>query len=91
MAEAVVDFRTVGRGAYKWIKRGQNRGYWRVLLVQDPLGSYRRNSRNVLEVLWIGPEGIDGVTSRSRYDISDSCEEATRIAEQFNLENNHAK
>ena len=38
---AIVDFRTMARGAYKWIKIGQNRGYWRVLVMRDPAGSRR--------------------------------------------------
>lgn len=81
---AIVDFRTMARGAYKWIKSGQNRGYWRVLVVRDPAGSRRVNSHNVESVIYEGPEGIDGTTERSAYFIGHSMVHAQDIADKFN-------
>ena len=81
---AIVDFRTMVHGAYKWIKSGQNRGYWRVLIVRDPAGSHRANSHNVEGVIYKGPEGINGVTERSAYFIGQSMVHAQYIADKFN-------
>jgi hypothetical protein len=81
---AVVNFRTIANGSYSWIKKGQRRGYWRVLVLKDINGSTSRSSRNVVEVLYAGPEGIDGVTSRSAYCIDDSRTEAHQVAMQWN-------
>lgn len=80
---AVVHFRTRQFGAIRWT-RGLRRGHWRVLVVRDPQGSLSIRSRNVLRVLFTGADGLDGVTSRSRYDISGDRVRAYEIADQFN-------
>lgn len=81
---AIVDFRTMAHGAYKWVKIGQTRGYWRVLVVRDPAGSRRVNSHNVEGVIYEGPEGINGVTERSAYFLGQSMVHAQDIADKFN-------
>lgn len=87
MPTAIVNFRTKALGAYKWIRPGMRRGYWRVLVVQDPTGSTRVNSHNVLRVLYKGPEGLDGTTSRSAYHIGRSYRTAMDLAAHWNLSN----
>ena len=42
------------------------------------------SSRNVLKVLFTGSDGLDGVTSRSQYDISSDFDRAIQIAHDFN-------
>lgn len=81
---AVVDFRTLPNGSYKFMKSGMRRGYWRVLELRDEHGSRNIDSHNVISVLYSGPNGIDGVTSRSVYCIDRSEREARAIAERFN-------
>lgn len=80
---AVVDFRTLPNGAYRYMN-DMRRGYWRVLEVRDVDGPYNINSHNVVAVLYQGPEGIDGVTTRSKYSLDESKAKALRIATQFN-------
>lgn len=80
---AVVDFRTLANGAYKFMA-GKRRGYWRVLIVRDEAGPMRINSHNVVRVAYEGPEGIVGVTARSKYDISSTRAHAEALAEQLN-------
>lgn len=80
---AVVHFRTVPNGAYRYMK-GLRRGFWRVLIVKDAKGAMHLNSPNVVGVHWEGREGIDGVTERSRYAIEDTRRHAIRIAAEFN-------
>lgn len=82
--KAIVHFRTVPDGAYKYIKRGQARGFWRVLLVSDPKESKNKTSRNVLRVFYEGREGIRGVTPRSNYYIGADKENCTYVAEKIN-------
>lgn len=86
MAIAIVNFRTMANGGYKWIKRGQRRGYWRVLIVADPAGCLRVNCHNVLSVPYEGPAGIDGMTPRSAYCIDGSAREAKELAACLNRE-----
>ena len=81
---AIVHFRVMAHGGYRWIKRGQSRGYWRVLVVRDPNGRLAINARNVIDVLYIGRAGIDGVTQRSQYYIGDSRNHARQVAADWN-------
>jgi len=81
---AIVHFRVMARGGYKWLKPGQSRGYWRVLVVRDVSGCIAVSARNVLDVLYTGPEGIDGVTDRSAYYLGHSRVKALQIAADWN-------
>lgn len=81
---AVIHFRTRPFGAVKWTRGIRRRGHWRVLVLADPAGSTSLASRNVLRVLYTGRDGLDGVTGRSRYDISDDLDLAIKIADAFN-------
>jgi hypothetical protein len=81
---AVVNFRTMQNGAFKYMRRGMTRGYWRVLLVNDPKGCLKVGSKNVLEVLYSGPEGISGVTERSSYYIKGSHDKAILVCNEYN-------
>lgn len=81
---AVVDFRTLADGGYKYVKRGQRRGYWRVLELRDAGGPTCIHSHNVIAVLWEGIRGIRGVTDRSRYYLGTSRAKAKMFAENFN-------
>ena len=83
---AIVNFRTMKSGGYKWIKRGQARGYWRVLIVKDPDGPKKVNSLNVVRVEYQSPAGIRGVTERSNYYIDYFREKAEKIAAEFNAQ-----
>lgn len=82
---AIVNFRTLANGSYKWIKRGQRRGYWRVLMVRDVAGSTMVTSRNVLSVAYISREGIDGVTERSAYCLDGARQTAEALADKMNI------
>jgi len=53
--------------------------------VADPAGSTSLSSHNVVRVLFTGVDGLDGVTARSRYDISADLERAIEIAAEFNV------
>lgn len=81
---AVIHFRTRPFGGFRWTRGISRRGHWRVLVLADPTGSTSLSSRNVLEVLFRGSDGLDGVTSRSRYDISGDLDRAISIADAFN-------
>lgn len=81
---AVVDFRTLANGSYKYMSGGKRRGYWRVLELRDVNGSRQVHSHNVIAVLYSGATGIDGVTERSAYCIIASRNEANDITERFN-------
>lgn len=70
MPIAIVNFRTMANGSYRYMG-GRRRGYWRLMLVADPDGPTCIHSRNVLQVIAQSPEGIDGVTSKSRYYLGD--------------------
>ena len=80
---AVVHFRTLPNGSFEYM-RGLRRGYWRVLVVKDPMGCLSVSSHNVVEVLWTGESGIQGVGPRSRYYIRPSYDSACRVAEHYN-------
>ena len=82
---AVVHFRTRPWGAFRWTRGIRRRGHWRVLVVADPAGSTSLSSHNVVRVLFTGVDGLDGVTARSRYDISADLERAIEIAAEFNV------
>lgn len=69
MSIYIVNFRTMQRGAYKWLESHHNRGYWRLLEMIDPAGSINWRSHNVIRVVDQGREGIHGVTERSNYWI----------------------
>lgn len=81
---AIVHFRTMALGSFKRLRPGQYRGWWRTLVVRDPKGSKNINSKNVIEELYSGREGIEGVTEKSRYYIGHQFDEAKKIADQFN-------
>lgn len=80
---AVVDFRTLPNGAYKYMS-GRVRGYWRVLELREVDGPRNINSHNVISVLYSGPTGINGVTSRSRYCLDSSHAKALGVASKWN-------
>ena len=84
MSIAIVNFRTLPNGSYKWVKRGQRRGYWRVLIVTDPTGPTNVNARNVEAVIWQSDEGIDGMTERSAYCLDTAYAAAKTIARRWN-------
>ena len=81
---AIVNFRTMKNGAFKYMS-GMRRGYWRVLVVRELSGSTAVNSRNVVAVLYSGPDGIDGVTDRSAYHIGHSRMRADKVATAWNV------
>ena len=81
---AVVHFRTMCNGAYRYMA-GKRRGYYRVLVVRERARSYNISTHNVLDVLYIGPEGIDGVTEKSAYYLGASRAMAERIAQDYNV------
>ena len=80
---AILHFRTMQNGAFKFMK-GNRRGFWRALVVANPAGSLAINSKNVLDVLYAGPVGIDGVTDKSTYNIESSREVALAAVQRFN-------
>lgn len=67
-AIAVVNFRVMPNGAYSYM-RGLRRGYYRMQVLRDRSGPTSVNSRNVASQIASG-EGIEGVTERSKYDLS---------------------
>lgn len=67
--KAIVNFRTLPNGSYSWIKKGQRRGYYRVLIVRDENGSKHANSTNVISISMECSAGIFGVTQRSAYYV----------------------
>lgn len=78
----IVNFRTLPNGAYKWMRGGMRRGYWRVLAV--PAGKAPTlSSRGVYEVMRT-TDGIDGVTPRSRYYIGGQMRACKRTAARLN-------
>lgn len=79
---AVVNFRTLANGSYKYMN-GLRRGYWRVLVVKDETGPKRIDSPNVVRVYTTG-EGIEGVTERSAYCINAQRELCAHIADAYN-------
>jgi hypothetical protein len=81
--EAVVHFRTIPNGSYKYMS-GLTRGFWRVLLVHNPKGSLAINSSNVLASLYESPVGINGVTEKSKYYIGNYYIYARNIADRVN-------
>ena len=82
---AIVNFRTLPNGSYKWMKN-LTRGWWRVSIVHDETGSLSNRSNNVIRTIYDGPDGLHGVTPRLRYYIGDSAAEARIIADKFNKE-----
>lgn len=83
MSIAIVNFRTSPNGSY-WLKPGQRRGWWRVLLVADPAGCTAVHSHNVECVLHEGYAGIDGVTERSAYYLGKSRAACVKLAQNYN-------
>jgi hypothetical protein len=82
---AIVNFRTMANGSYKYMA-GKRRGYWRTLLVRDLTGPTCIHSRNVVSVLYSSPAGIDGVTERSAYCIDAYREHAENVAMRANVQ-----
>jgi hypothetical protein len=85
MSTYVVRFRTLPNGSYKNIKRGQRRGYWRLLEVKDPKGSTRVQSSNIVRVIAESPQGIYGVTRRSSYWIGGHYDHFRERATTYNM------
>jgi len=81
---AIVHFRSIANGGYRWIKRSQRRGYWRTLVVKDAEGSINVNAGNVVAVLFKGREGIKGASDKSRYCIDGDRQYAEQVAREFN-------
>lgn len=81
---AIVHFRTLPNGGYRWIKRGQQRGYWRVLVVKDVNGPIRANSKNVIGEIFRGHEGVLGVSVKSAYCLEGDRQRADQVAAEFN-------
>lgn len=84
--QAVVNFRTMQNGSYKYIRRGQCRGYWRVLVVKNPAGPLKIGTHNVVKVLYQGHPGILGVTEKSAYYLGGDLAQCERVAEEWNAE-----
>lgn len=82
----ICNFRTLANGSYNWIKRGQRRGYWRLLEVIDSAGSLNCNSHNVIRIVAQGQPGIDGVTKRSAYWIDPDRDRFNARAARLNAE-----
>lgn len=80
---AIVNFRTLAKGSYRWM-RGLTRGYYRILLVRDLNGSTHANSRNVVEIVREGRSGLLGVTERSGYWLGFSRTTLEREAAEIN-------
>jgi hypothetical protein len=80
---ALVSFRTKQNGAYKYVRKGCRRGYWRVQLLADINGCRRINCSNVLQQI-AGRDGIDGVTKHSAYNIDSERMRMQAIAEAAN-------
>ncbi len=82
--KAITHFRTERNGAFTKLRPGQQRGYWRTLVVYDPAGSLNRRAHNVHAILITGRSGINGVTERSSYYIDDDAKQAQAIADEYN-------
>ena len=80
---AVLNFRTESNGGFKWT-RGLTTGHWRVLIVNDPRGSLRVGSKNVVEVLDRSARGLRGVTPRSGYYLEYACARLAIVAAEYN-------
>jgi hypothetical protein len=80
---AVVNFRTKQNGAYKYVRSGCRRGYWRVQVLANASGCRRVNCANVLHQV-AGSDGIDGVTARSAYNIDSERVRMQAIADAAN-------
>lgn len=82
---AIVHFRTERNGSYTHLRPGQQRGYWRTLVVHDPAGSLNRRAHNVHAILFTGTSGINGVTPRSGYYIGHDQRQAQAVADAYNM------
>lgn len=80
---AVVHFRTMPNGAFRYM-RGKQRGYYRVLIVKNANGSMNVTSKNVVGVHFNSREGITGVTEKSRYFIGDCEDYCEALADEYN-------
>lgn len=83
MSVAIVNFRTLANGSYKYMA-GKRRGYWRVLVVRDINGPLMSTSRNVISIPYESCPGIDGVTERSSYHLGASLAHCRALAVQIN-------
>jgi len=86
MTVAIVNFRTIPNGTFSYLRNGQRRGFWRVLVVKDVNGPLIKTSRNVVAVPFESHAGIDGVTARSAYCLDGAYLRALEVAEAINRE-----
>lgn len=81
---AVVHYVVRQNGSFNWLRNGQKRVIVRVSVVQDPDGSLRCNSNNVLEILYESGDRITGTTDRSAYWPGRSLANARKVAAEYN-------
>ena len=82
MNQATVSFRTMQNGAYEYIKPGQRRGYWRVLV--GPVGMHARSNARGLISESVTDSGIDGVTPRSGYYLGREHACCKQVSDTYN-------